>query len=512
MSALHAKLKALDLRYIAHAILHGGLIAAYLAHGSSSLSNTPYHGDESGWVRASLHVAERLENGNFEPAAWEFEKDGAWGNLNPPLGKFIFSLAHFTMSRNEDGALPAPPEKYYFGHNYRKNLAKGRVATEELRRPLQYVSLLFGALLLITIITLMRHIRGPGAAHLATLLVIFTPQFQLLTKQAMTDVMYAFFCFLTWLCGIWAVESDSVRQMYGRFFISALVAGLACTVKPAALLLLMPFLFAIALTLYLRKIANMPHALVLSSGMLVLISAVCIILNPYFWPDLSRFSFAQLHAEYRLLAHGELSTELPPLNPELTRLIGHGDLSVNSTQLSAESLDILRQKMYASSIEVSVQESRAKAPLDSAHPRLVVPVLYDLLRPLNLPLQYLRWQYLKQYFWSERKALRPTWQGLQEGVLPAAWPQRIQGYLAIAAVPMLFWLAVKEWQRERRARKLAFLIFVLSTTVIVAMTRISDDIRYLFPVLLFRSMLAALAVVILSQRIPTLYAYLLKRQ
>ncbi|HSN76653.1 MAG TPA: hypothetical protein VL334_16400 [Anaerolineae bacterium] len=60
-----------------------------------------FNGDESGWISAGFHYADLLLSGDFSREVWECRDCGAWGSLNPHLGKLLIGvpLALFADAR-----------------------------------------------------------------------------------------------------------------------------------------------------------------------------------------------------------------------------------------------------------------------------------------------------------------------------------------------------------------------------------------------------------------------------
>lgn len=456
----------------------------------SQVPHTDYRDDETGWVRNSIRIAQALLDFDLRPASWEFEEDTFYGSLNPHLGKFPYSAVAIGLRPHYGGNLPPIPKPYHFtripgDYEIKRNIREGRVAPPEVLYPMRRVTALWGLALIALCMAMVHLTVSPLAGILTGLLLALNEPLTRTSTQVMTDAQYNFFTALTALLAVWVVVAATRSQGLRRFAVLALSVALATATKLAGWMLLLPLAAWSVGLLWKRGLIGWRMAAALLPAMLALVVIVNFALNPYLWPDLSKVSTAGLKKDWRLLKHGEYTVgvegpptwlwrfqkEVPP--PGLHRL-------------PADKLQQLRTGLWEKSIGKQVFSGPAE------HPIRVIPALYELTRPVQFPLLYVRWSTLKKYIYDTKRRSSNDVFLRNITFLGQSIPGEFLFALAgLAAVGHRAWRTTSP---RRRLQLLTLLAYAAAITGVIFLTRLNDSDRYVLPILIIRAMFASVGI------------------
>lgn len=479
------------------------LLAAYVVvlvgaglYLNAMLPHTAYRDDETGWVRNCIHIAQVVLAGDFRPASWEFEEDTYYGSLNPHLGKFPFTLVAIALRPHFGGQLPEAPKPYHFtrvpgDYELQRNIREGRVAPPDVLIPMRRVSMLWGVLLIAACMITVHIAVSPAAGLLTGMLLLLNEPLTRTSTQVMTDAPYNFFTALAALAGMAAVASATGSQAKWRYFLLAMTVACATATKLAGWILLFPIAVITCVVLWKRGLIGPRWALALVPGMMVIVGALNFALNPYLWPDLSGVSVAKLRAEWRLLKYGEFEVAGEQGAPAWLARYQSKPAQPGLNKLTPEALRQLRQGLW----EKSIGAQRFSVPAE--HPIRVIPAWYELTRPVQFPLLYVRWNTLKKFIWETKRRSSPDVFVRNVCFLGQSIPGEI-GFAALG-LGVVLWRTLRASDERIRAKRFMFLVYVASITFIIFLTRLNDSDRYVLPILIIRAMLASVGIVVLAQ-------------
>lgn len=476
--------------YLVNACIYIAVFTYALFHFGHAASDTHYHADETGWTRASAAVASLVQSKDLAPGSWNREADGAYGNLNPQLGKLLFAIPILC------GAAPAAHPFLESGVPFDpgipllENKARGGIAPKELLLPLRWVAVVGGAGLCLLCMAMVHRAAGRWAAILAGLVLVSNPVVTRISASVLTDIFYQFFLVATGLAAMYAAEAGFSAQRTRRILICALLAGCATACKYAGVLLLLPFL--VLLLAGLRGAGQLQPRRFYAT-----LAAVCVVtggipflLNPYYWPDFSEISMSGLQADLRLIRDGEIAIEPGVAPPSWVWHLGFdgerklADDGVEVFRLNPAGLDALRDYLWHAYLKFY-------DPPYEFHPQTIMPSLFALMRPAYYPLVFLRWQYYKEWL-----ALSPNWTPPEQ---PRFFRSLRYRFLAHSLEPKLALVGIGVLMLTRSRRSAHGLssarvaaIFGITIIAMVYATRLADFERYLVDIFILRGMAAAI--------------------
>jgi hypothetical protein len=403
-----------------------------------------YDTDETGWIRASMTIAKVILAADLRPSSWEFQDQGAYGNLNPTLGKLFFSMPFVAMGL-AGKPLPEPPTRWDHSKSFEYNYERGTRGAPEVLHPLRAVAAVFGAALVVLCSVIVLRIAGPLAGAACGILLMRNYVFAQVSSAVLTDVFYTFFLLATLAIPLFVLRR---RQIWKPSYSAAalgLALGMATAVKYSALLLLLPYLAFLALAAWWTGKLRL-RQLAMACG----ISGVCVAsvvygTNPFLWP-------------------------VPHKPSDILRDIRH----IKGTTKGLAHLP---------------GELSAKQTPDGWQPREVIPALYGVTRPAQFPLAYLRW---KKYAAFQRS--QPHWKPPVNKVFFGRIAtsryslQKNEPYYVLLGIGVALALC------RKRAQAGIFLAYALIAFVMIFLTRLADIDRYLFQLYVLRAMFSSVGI------------------
>jgi len=441
-----------NLLWMLGTVLLFALSASYLL---AQRRSTPIYGDEPGWIGAGYQTADLLLEGEFDTAGLTAIRRN-YGNLNPQLGKLMLGVPLALYSdRFLDGARFELMTTYQWNkESYAFKRARGELPPRSIFFSARAITAIYGALCVVAVFAAGMIWFDARVAVLAALLLIITPAFVQSTTRAMTDVYYNLFL----LAGCVAV-SQSVRVPAGRKALvlaaaCGVLGGLASAVKVTGFLLV-GAAYAVAVAARAIRESTGFRPVVGQLAAFTVVALVCIYaLNPFYWPELEKVEPAELAREFRQVVSGD---EGVAFSAPLPVLLG--------------AIEYDRREIVAA-----------------------YPQLYNVARPLEFPIHFLRWERL----WDKQERLGP-WGGprfsttvrklgVGLAVFPFEWVFALWGGVYCARSTR------REW-RDGRVSPLAVVLvwpFLIAAGVAVAAPR--PEARFFLPALIATRILVAVGI------------------
>ncbi len=256
------------------------------------LGQTPFHGDESGWIASGRYYAGLLATGDFDRTKWECVPCGPWGSLNMPLGKLLIGIP--TVFSRQHGFF----RLYDFDQSLQQNIARGNVPAAETLLSARAASAVFGILCCLLVFAIGCATWNTWTGFTAAFLLIVDSLFADYATRAMTDVHYNALLLSVVLSTIVMLKSSGPRQMRLVAACTGMLAGLAACVKVTGVVIGGGVF--LALLIYEWSLGKTERRSVLHSLIVFAVSALCVIyaLNPWFWIS---FRSVDIDATYREL-------------------------------------------------------------------------------------------------------------------------------------------------------------------------------------------------------------------
>ncbi|MBX3178947.1 MAG: hypothetical protein KF886_16450 [Candidatus Hydrogenedentes bacterium] len=322
---------------------------------SFNVPRTGFHGDEAGWIPASLRAAEAFLAGDFRPSSWTGEGLSTYGNMNPPAGKLMIGVPLILWQRAfypaESGAAV-----YHWNQSIENNIIHGRVPPLPLLYAARSICAFYGALNCVLVFVMATWALRFEIGLIAAALTMLNGTFLNLATNAMTDMPYLLALLCAGLALMALLEARKPRRVLSLALLCGVCAAIAYSIKVAGLVLIGALFLA---AMVLRPRATAP-------GMRWRVAAVAVfgaaavllplLMNPFFWPDPARWDGAALREEIQRVRTPGAGEELP----------GWGEIWA----------------------ELAV--AGHARPLVSAH----YPQIANLLKPLEMPLLFFRWKTL----------------------------------------------------------------------------------------------------------------------
>jgi len=340
------------------------LLAIAAAHLVGQRKHTQFYGDESGWMGASFQTAELLFDGEFDPAHLSAIRRN-YGNLNPQLGKLmlgvplvLYSDAYFGGARFE-----LTTRYNWNGEPYAVKRALGEVPPRTLLHVGRAITAIYGAVCVLVVFVAGWIWFDARVGLVAALLLLLTPTFVEATTRVMTDVYYNLFL----LAGCIVASLGVRRAPDGRDLVLAAacgaLGGLASAVKITGFLLVGATYCAAVVLRNLREGGSIRRVAKPLATYTATALACIYALNPFYWPEYARIEPRELSREVRQIISGD-----------------------GAVAFSAPLPDLLGSIAYE------------RREIVAAYPQL-----YNIARPLEFPVQFLRWKRL----WERQEASIP---------------------------------------------------------------------------------------------------------
>lgn len=419
------------------------------------VSSNQTHVDERGWIASALAYCDLLYTGDFSPADWEQRNLGAFGNLNPHLGKVMLGTpAYFTAKklrmhyrpqdrltmRDTDGlcskGVPRPPLKIYHAA---RNTAK-----------------FWAGLTAATLILSVCWLFGTWAGVIFSFTLLWNRTFRINSAFALTDMPYLFLLNIALIAGVLVLRARSRGALLAVTALLGIGAGLATSVKVTAIVTLSIYTIALLGTLVYLKRAGIRRAAAGFGVYLVAALVVIFALDPFFWPDLSAI-----------------------------------DLDA-----AAEEVTLVRDPASAGvswNDEDSLWKSMTETELDYSVVRAKAPHLRAMLRPLEYPLLYPRWGRLFEAL-GQRFPRNSTWEIVRESLTG-----HTSSMFEVALFALGFYVTAKATVASLRngvaPAALAILAYVtIQLAFLIYALPVGGMARYVLPFLVVSKVLVALGM------------------
>lgn len=269
-----------------------------------STSTNPVFGDEVGWISASSRAADLFLSGRFDWDLWNARDFGAYGTMNPPVGKLALGIPLRV------GDTAAPFEGLWdWSLDEAGNRSKGNIPPPALLLRGRWVAAAHSALFVVVICALGWEAGGAGVGLLAAALMCLHPTWREIGPLVLTDMLLnAILLAMAFPAIHWLRRPASDRGL-ASLFLMALLAGAAGAVKPTGVVLGLLFIASAAVA---RAIGcrNAKRSLVGASMAAVVACAVMVAFDPWLWPNPRDVSPKAVPREM-LVARGLLKTHGP---------------------------------------------------------------------------------------------------------------------------------------------------------------------------------------------------------
>jgi len=300
--------------------------------------------DEPGWVSASIAAAQRVISGRFAPDAWNDTDLSAWGDLNPPAGKLMIGIP---LVLSYQGNPPHFRRIWCGWHSYAQNQADGNFPPWGLLVRARFICSAIFALVTVAAFLLASDIGGLIAGALTVLLLLTDRLYVHWSTSVITDGPYVLSTILLALCCLKALRSVDSGVAFKWLIGASLFAALAANIKISAILPAGILILATIVRITVRGDESNKRRQLLrwSLGCLVIATVAISATNPSYWIDLRMIDVPAIKAEARAW-------------PQVRREI--------------------RANMQGSTKQLTFRDT--------------CPHIYNLMRPLGLPIGFIRWR------------------------------------------------------------------------------------------------------------------------
>jgi hypothetical protein len=237
-------------------------------------------GDEIGWISASSRAADLVRSGDFDWDAWEMSSLGAYGAMNPPVGKLAIGLPMRLGN-------PAPPFDGLWDWSLDEvgNEGKGNLPPRDELLKARRIVAMHSALLVVAVCALGWSLGGPSVGLIAAALLCVHPTWRATGPLLLTDMLHGFLLVLMAFPAIGLLRrADHDRGLFQMVLLGSLM-GVAAAVKPTGLVLGGMFVLSIALYRAVRsRRIGIAFQGVLAAFLVS--GATLVALDPWLWPDL----------------------------------------------------------------------------------------------------------------------------------------------------------------------------------------------------------------------------------
>jgi 4-amino-4-deoxy-L-arabinose transferase-like glycosyltransferase len=263
------------------------------------VDETPFHGDESGWISSGRYYADLVLVGDFRWERWICLECDTYGSLSMPLGKLLIGLP---LGIGSPEAGPAFSAYYDFQRSFEENRTAGMVPPPSLLLRARRASAAFGVLCCVLVFAVGYASHGAWTGLTAAVLLLTNRLFLDTATQALTDIHYNVFLLGVALACILLFKARGARHVALAGACAGIVAGLACLVKVTGIVIGAALIAVVVLYAALMRQVNR-REIVLSLALFSGLSLSVIYLgNPFFWPSLRILDGKALIAETGSLA------------------------------------------------------------------------------------------------------------------------------------------------------------------------------------------------------------------
>ena len=269
------------------------------------IDETPFHGDESGWISSAYHYTDLLLTLDTTSSKWECQECVTWGSLNLHLGQWLIGLP-LVMDPDIRGRRFS---RYYdFDLPFEDNVAQGRVPPRDILSMGRRAVAVVGVLCCLIVFAIGYVAYGLPVGVLAASLLLTNQLFITHATMAMTDVHYSFLLLSLCLAVMLLTRSRSASSTWRAIRVGAIagvLVGLASSVKVTAIVI-GGFMFVVATYAFAGQRARLLAVVTFCASALIVIYG----LNPFFWIDSKDLRPQPLIQELNLLAHDVRTSSL----------------------------------------------------------------------------------------------------------------------------------------------------------------------------------------------------------
>lgn len=269
------------------------------------IDETPFHGDESGWISSAYHYTDLLLTLDTTSSKWECQECSTWGSLNLHLGQWLIGLP-LVM---DPGIRGRRFSRYYdFDLPLEDNVAQGRIPPRDILLRGRRAVAVVGVLCCLIVFAIGYIAYGLLVGVLAASLLLTNQLFITHATRAVTDVHYSSFLLCLCLAMMLLARSKSAPSTWGAIRVGAIagvLVGLATSVKVTAIVV-GGLMFVAATYAFEGRRARLPAVVTFCASALIVIYG----LNPFFWIDSKDLRPQPLIRELTLLAHDVRASSL----------------------------------------------------------------------------------------------------------------------------------------------------------------------------------------------------------
>jgi len=259
---------------------------------------TEFSVDEPEWISSGYYYTRLLQKRDFEWQKWDCPECGAWGSLNPHLGKWLIGTALVMNSRTR----VQPHLRYYnFDATWEENIRAGVIPPLETLVCARSAPALFGVLCCLMVFAIGFWTYNLWVGLIATSFLLTNSVFLKLASQAMTDTFYNFFLLSCCLATVLLWKAAGRKRVYTLVSLCGLFTGLAYSVKISGIVVGSSlFLLVAALSRFVRRSGERKGPPILTIFSLWTLFTVYV-LNPFFWPSWQDIRINAVFGEVRSL-------------------------------------------------------------------------------------------------------------------------------------------------------------------------------------------------------------------
>lgn len=299
-------------------VLVGGLAWASLL---PSTRTSPIFGDEISWISVSSYTVDLVRSGRFDWKFWNTDAFGAWGPMNPPLGKLALGLPLRLGN-------PDPPFRGYWDWSLdeQENRARGNLPPPALLEAARKVAALHAALLVAVVCALGWEVGGIAVGLLAAGMLCLHPTWRETGPLVLTDMLLCSILVSMAFPAMALLRRPDRDRGIGPMIVLGLLLGIAAAIKPTGLVLGGMFLLAVLGLRVLRTRRMRPQVPGAVLTFLVAGGAM-VALDPWLWPAPGSARPVEIAREARLaVAVARAPQPLAAYRENRTRLSGFESL------------------------------------------------------------------------------------------------------------------------------------------------------------------------------------------
>lgn len=244
-----------------------------------STKEVPVFGDEPGWVAASSREADLFLAGRFDWNLWNEKDFGAYGPMNPPLGKLALGLP----LRVGDASVPHRA-LWDWSLDEAGNRSMGNIPPQDLLVRGRRIAAAQAALFVMIVCALGWEIGGVGIGLLAAALLCFHPTWREIGSLVLTDMLLNAILLAMAFPAIRWLKRPTRERGFAPLLLMAFLAGAAGAVKPTGFVLGLLFIASVAIVRLIR-LKDAKGAFVGAAVAFLVSGATMVAFDPWLWPN-----------------------------------------------------------------------------------------------------------------------------------------------------------------------------------------------------------------------------------